>query len=94
VGLSGGRFVLHIHVVKIRKPRTRRQPDDLAPTLDRSAFFERTHFSGLEPTGTHPYDRRTLAVRRLAVEEDDVETVSFLSILFARRLFAHDALLA
>jgi len=66
----------------------------LAPTLDRPAFFERTHFSGLEPTRTHPYDRRTLAVRCLAVEEDDVESVSFLSILIARRLFAHDALLA
>jgi hypothetical protein len=62
--------------------------------VDRPALFERTHFSGLEPAGTHPYDRRTLAVRRLAMEEDDVEAVSFLSILIARRLFAHDAFLA
>jgi len=62
--------------------------------LDWPAFFEGPHFSGLEPAGTHPYDRRTLAVCRLAVEEDDVETVSLLSILIARRLLAHDALLA
>jgi len=64
-------------------PRSRRQTHDLTAPLDRSPLFERPDFSRLELTGTHPDDRRTFAVGRLATEEDDIETVSFFSILLA-----------
>ena len=94
VGLCARGFVLHAHVIEGSNPGTRRQTDDLAASLDWPALLERAHFSCLEPTGTHPYDRRAFAVCRLPVKKDDVKAVSLFSISLARRLFAHDALSA
>ena len=87
-------FVLHIHIIEVRRSRAGRQANDLAAPLDWPPFFEWADLSGLEPTGAHPYDRRAFAVGRLPVQEDDVKTVSLCSIQLARRLFAHDALSA
>jgi hypothetical protein len=87
-------FVLHIHVIKVSRPGTRCQANDLATPLDWPPFFEWAHLAGLESTGTHPYDRCAFTVWRLPVQEDDVKTVSLFSIRLARRLFAHDALSA
>jgi hypothetical protein len=92
--LSERGFVLHIHIIQVRRSRAGCQADDLATPLDWPPFFEWAHLSGLEPARAHPYDRRAFTVGRLPVQEDDVKTVSLFSILLARRLFAHDALSA